>query len=945
MKKLYLIDGMSLVFRAYHAMHGARLITPSGDPSGAVFGFVNIITSFLERENPEYLAVVFDTKEPTFRHEMYKEYKANRDAFPEELVPQLASIKELLDHLSIKRIEMPGYEADDVIGTLAKRAAEENIPAICLTSDKDYLQLVDDYVAILKPAGKGGEFELISYEGVKDKFGVVPEKVIDVMALIGDTSDNIPGVKGIGEKTAIPLINEYGSLEDLYHNVDKIERKAVKDKLINNKDNAFLSKKLVTIDVNVPYISNIEDFKLPEADFVKLDLFFEKQGFNTIRNKWRQKAVGADFSVSVENVDKLPEINTVHDTITETSHKYLLIDDIDNVKSLAAELENAVEFAFDLETSSLEKMDSEIVGIAISLKEGEAYYIPVDDRLDGKETKQINTPQIGMFEQSDKGNEIPVYSSSLPTKAVLKILRPLLENDNIGKIGQNAKFDTFLMKRYGIDVSPITFDTMLASYLIDPEAKHNLDALSKGRLNYTPVPISSLIGEKKSEQRSMKEIDPKEISDYACEDADLALKLKNIMYKELEKEGLLKLAEDIEFPIVEVLTQMEYNGVVIDSDSLNEISGQISEQTAKLTDMIFKEAGTDFNIDSPQQLGHILFEKLMIPPIKKTKTGYSTDVQVLSYLSPTYPIADMVLEYRQLQKLKSTYVDALPKLVCDSSGRIHTTYNQTVASTGRLSSVDPNLQNIPIRTDAGKEIRKAFIPGDKDRVILSADYSQVELRIMAHICGDQALIDAFRNGHDIHAATAAKLNNIDISDVTQDMRRIAKTVNFGIMYGLGAFGLSQRLGLSRTQSKEIIDNYFEKYPGIRKYIDMTIKSCKKKGYAETLCGRRRHFPNINSKNRNLSNAAERGAINMPIQGTASDMMKIAMISIYKEMKKRGMKSLMTMQVHDELVFDTLKSELDELRSLVIDKMESALPLGEVPVVVDTGTGNNWLEAH
>ncbi|MFP4543303.1 MAG: DNA polymerase I [Candidatus Kapaibacterium sp.] len=937
MKKLYLIDGMSLVFRAYHAMFRSNLTSPEGMPSGAVFGFINILTNMLEKENPDRIAVVFDRHEPTFRHEMYEAYKANRDEFPEDLGPQLALIKEMLDHLNIPRLEKPGYEADDLIGTLSNRASQKGWEVYCLTSDKDFYQLVNDHVKIYKPRTKG-EFEIIGYEGVKEKFGVKPPQVIDVLALIGDASDNVPGVKGIGEKTAIPLIQEYGSLEALYDNLDKVTKKAVKTKLENNRDSAFLSKKLVTIITDIELDIDYEDCVWQEPSYEKLDELFAKLGFKQMREKWRGKA-GEQIKFQLDIDDDLiarsasaAKINTIDDI----EKSYRLIKSEQELELMIDKLSGYDFFALDIETSSLDRDRCALTGISFSAEEGYAYYVPVYNdevlsKLDGD----------GLFDVQLNPKK---WELSLPAGMVLDKLKPILENKNIGKCGQNIKYDVYILRRFGVKVSPVIFDSMIASYVINPDEKHSMDALAQKWMNYKPIPISSLIGEKKSMQKSMEDIDPAVISDYACEDADVALKLRNVLDKALREEKLDKLAYEVEFPMIEVLNEMESRGVEIDTSALADISQRLALKAQEMTELIYKEAACEFNIDSPKQLGHILFEKMMIPSVKKTKTGFSTDVQVLTSLAETFPIANYILEYRQLVKLKSTYVDALPKLINPVTGRIHTTYNQTVASTGRLSSTDPNLQNIPIRSDAGKEIRRAFIPSE-GRVMFSADYSQIELRIMAYICGDSHLINSFIEGHDIHSATASVLYDKPLEDVTQDMRRIAKTVNFGIMYGLGSFGLSQRLGLGRKESQEIIDNYFAKYPGIRKYIDLTIEECRKKGYAETIMGRRRYFPDINHKNRNLRNAAERGAINMPIQGTASDMMKIAMINIHREMKNRKFRSDMILQVHDELVFDVLPEELDDLKKLVISNMESALPLGKVPVIADTGTGKNWFEAH
>ncbi|MCO5252491.1 MAG: DNA polymerase I [Candidatus Kapabacteria bacterium] len=933
MKKLFLIDGMSLVFRAHHAMIKSGLKSPSGEPTGALFGFTNMISSLLERENPEYISVAFDREEPTFRHERYEAYKANRAEFPEELIPQLPRIKQFLEFVGIKCIEIARFEADDIIGTIAKNASANEWQAVCVTSDKDYYQLVDEKVTLMKPGRKGEDFEYVGINEVKEKFGVRPDQVIDVLALIGDASDNVPGVKGIGEKTAIPLVVEFGSVEAIYENLDKIEKLSVRTKLEGEREMAMLSKELVTIDTNMQLEPSLEDLKMGETQFIELDKLFAEAGFNTIREKWRRKS-NPEIWLNVTHEIEQKQ----HDNFGSIEKDYRLIDSMEKLDALIVELSKAHTLSFDLETTGLDRATCNIVGIAISIAEFTGCYIPVYYDED-------NLPEYNSNLFSEK-KPTPRRDNQIPVNLVISKLAPILTNPKIKKCGQNIKFDMSIMKRHGVDLSPIAFDSMVASYVLDPDEKHNLNDLSKKWLNYEPIPISSLIGEKKSEQISMSDVDPEIIKDYASEDADLALRLYAKLDEALGKDKkLFDLAHNIEFPLIEVLTQMEANGICIDTSALLEVSKQIEIEAADLQRLIFAEAGIEFNIDSPKQLAEILFEKMQIPPIKKNKTGYSTDVQVLNELSLSYPIASYIVEYRQIQKLKSTYVDALPKLINKTTGRIHTTYNQTVASTGRLSSTDPNLQNIPIRTDKGKEIRKAFIAKNDDYVIMSADYSQIELRIMAHICGDEQMIDSFRQNHDIHSATASVLFGKPLSEVNQDMRRIAKTVNFGIMYGLGSFGLAQRLNLSRSEAKEIIDNYFAKYAGIKKYMDLTVEFTRKHGYAETLCGRRRYFPDIDNKNFNLRNAAERAAINLPIQGTASDMLKIAMITIHNEFAKNKYNSKMLLQVHDELVFEVQKSEIDEIKSLVIDKMSSALSLGEVPVIVETGIGSNWLEAH
>lgn len=926
-KRIYLIDGMSLVFRAYHAMSASNLKNKHGEPTGAIFGFVNIITSFLEKENPEYIAIAFDTEQPTFRHEIYENYKANREAFPDDLVPQLLKIKKFIQLVGIHQIEVPGYEADDVIGTIAKKAAQIGYEVFCITNDKDYYQLVDEKIALMKPSRKGDDFEIVRRSQVFEKFGVSPDKVVDVLALIGDSSDNIPGVKGIGEKTAIPLIQQFGSLEDLYENLDKISKEAIKTKLIQDRDNAFLAKKLVTIDTNVPIEINLNDFKLQMADYAEIDRLFAELSFVQIRQKWQQKG---NLIFTKNKSQDLQDIETI-------STKYQTVNN-NNLSFVIEYLSGFNLLAFDIETDSLDRQNCEIVGISFSVKPNEAFYLP----LGSPNQKISNSISSTLF-----SNETETYdkNENIPFDYAITEIKKVLENSQIYKCGQNVKFDAYVLKRFGVEVNPIMFDTMVADYLINPEARHNLDALSERWLKYKPIPISELIGENKKQQISMREVPVEIVSRYACEDADLVIKLKEVLENELANRNMTKLANEIEFPLIKVLLDMEFHGVMVDRSVLRSISQELDKNIAELKKTIYDFAGEEFNIDSPRQLGEILFEKLKIKSVKKTKTGYSTDAGVLAELAPKYPIADAVLKYRTLTKLKSTYVEALPQLINPKTSKIHTTFNQTVASTGRLSSTEPNLQNIPVRTEIGREIRKAFVPSNSENILISADYSQIELRVMAYISQDRNLIEAFKQGLDIHSATASLLFNTSINKVDSNMRRVAKTVNFGIIYGLGSYGLSQRLGISRSEAAEIIDNYFNKYPAIREYINSTIEFVRKNGYAETLCGRRRYFEDINSKNTNLRLAAERAAINMPIQGTASDMIKIAMIRVHGRLLDEGYNTRMIMQVHDELVFDAPEKEYPQVSQIIISEMTNSLPLGEVPVVVDIGFGKNWLEAH
>lgn len=941
MPRFFMVDGMSLVFRAYHAMFRSELTNTVGEPTGAVFGFANILTSLLDKYDPKHILVVYDTHAPTFRNEMYDLYKANRAEFPEDLGPQITKIKEMLNLFGISQMELDGFEADDLIATLANKASEQEIDSYCLTSDKDYYQLVTDHIKILKPAHKGGALEVVDYPEVREKFGVRPDQVIDVQALIGDSVDNIPGVKGIGIKTAFPLIEKYETLEGVYENIDEIRSKSVKAKLAEHKEMAFLSKQLVTLKKDCPIEFNFDDYEFKDTNYEELDKFLAHEGFRTLRTKWFERS-GRSGSVAPPVIE---EEGVELETIESIENDYKMVNTNQGLVDLVAEIENYDVLSVDLETSGLNKNECNIVGIALSFKEKTGYYIPV---IDNSELELIKPQNKSLFEQEEIDetymNRKLRADKSLSINYVIDMLKPILESKKIGKCGQNIKFDQYILMRYDVLIAPIVFDSMIASYVLNPDEKLNLDALSEKWLGYKPVAIKSLIGEKKKDQKSMADLNPEDISDYACEDADLALQLKNKMEPKLKGSSQEKLAYEIEFPTITVLNKMEMSGVSIDTDALEELQAEISKRIDKLEEQIYDEAEEQFNINSPKQLSQIMFEKMGIPAVKKTKTGYSTNEQVLSQLAPMHSIAEYVLDYRQLSKLQSTYVESLPRMVFEGTDKIHTTYNQAVASTGRLSSTDPNLQNIPIRSDLGKKVRKAFIPSEGN-ILLAADYSQVELRIMAFICGDEKMLSGFINGDDIHAATAAVLNDIPQEQVTQDMRRIAKTVNFGIMYGLGAYGLAERLGISRGDAKDIIDNYKEKYHGIIKYMDDTVDSARVKGYAETLCGRRRYFPNINSKNRMLKNADERAAINMPIQGTASDMLKIAMINIDEEMTKRKLKSKMILQVHDELVFDVVQSELDELKELVIEKMSTALPLGDVPVVVDTGTGINWFEAH
>jgi DNA polymerase-1 len=922
---LILIDGFSLVFRAYHALQRTGMKSATGEPTFAVFAFANILTSLLDKHDPDAIAVVFDTAQPTFRHELYPEYKAHRDAFPDDLVPQLARIKSLITAMGLEQVELPGFEADDIIGTIARRESQDGHQILCVTSDKDYFQLVTDKVSILRPGKNVGEYDVYTASEVRAKFGVGPEHVIDVLALIGDASDNVPGVKGVGEKTAIPLIEQFGSLEKVYEHLDQVEKASLKSKLEASREMAFLSKQLVTIHTDVPIDAKRVALTRKVMDYTALDQLCQELDFHSLRRKFAEYAQhsGVDIGIDATSGNQLR-------TLSDVDHDYTLVDTPGALHDVLEHIKGCTELSVDLETTGLDAMRCEIVGVALSDRPGRAWYIDVDDNSTGDAAASL-------FGNDDR--------HGLAVHEVIHALKPLLEDPSIGKVGQNLKYDALVLRRYDVDLCPIVFDTMLASYLLDPDQKHNLDALAERWLQYRPISITSLIGEKRSEQISMREVDPSVVTEYAGEDADVALQLTHALRPELERAALVELAQQIEFPAVSVLVTMEYNGICVDPEALGTIADFTRSEARRLEQEIWHEAGEEFTISSPKQLGTILFDKMMLPAAKKTKTGYSTDSSVLNELAETFPIARMVLDYRQVEKIRSTYVEALPRMIHPHTGRVHTTFNQTVAATGRLSSTEPNLQNIPVRTELGQQIRKAFVPQREGWSILSADYSQIELRIMASMSGDASLLEAFAQGADVHAATAATLFDVPMHEVSSEQRRIAKTVNFGIMYGQGAFGLAQQLGLPRHEAQQIIAQYFEKYPGIKNYIDTTIATTRDRGYATTLRGRRRLFPLINSQNRQLQAAAERAAVNMPIQGTAADMMKIAMINVDRRMRREQVQALLMLQVHDELLLEVPQHEREQVTTLVREEMERALPLEGVPVVVDTGWGQSWYEAH
>lgn len=932
-KKFVIIDAMALAYRAYFAFINRPLTNSKGEVTSAVYGFLNQLIKVFEDHKPDYIAVAFDSKEKTFRHEQYDKYKSSRDKMPDDMIPQLQRIKDIVLALNIPLYILPRYEADDIVGTAVKIAEEKGLLSFAITPDKDYFQLITDKTKVVRPGKMSDEAILYDKQKVVDELGFEPKNMVDYLALIGDSSDDIPGVAGIGPKSAVPLIQKYGTIENIYKHIEEIEKAGIKKKLEASKENAFISKELATIFCEVPIDFDFEHAKFTDPDFDKLkEILFELE-FKSIYAKlikYYQTNVSSDSnevnSDKVTNADtEIDFSNEAMNLFDEKKVKYHLIQKENEARKLAAKLLDVPLFVFDTETDGLNTFEVKLAGASFCIKPDEAYFIalnPFDD-------------EPGLFENK--------LSDRLPVSIFVKIFKKIFENNEIKKVCQNGKYDIAVLRSIGINVNNFYFDTMLASYILDPDQKHGMDALSEKYLNYSPISISNLIGEKK-DPKKIFDVDAAELSNYAAEDADITFKLYEVLDEQLKKQKIEKVAYDIEFPLVPVLEDMENEGIKIDTAALNQFSKDLQILLDNYTSEIYKVAGNEFNINSPKQLQEILFTKLNLATGRKTKTGFSTDARALENLRGEHEIVDMILNYRQAAKLKSTYADALPNMINKKTGRVHTSFNQTVASTGRLSSVDPNLQNIPIRTEMGKEIRKAFVPRDKNYKILSADYSQIELRIMASICGDEALIKAFSEGEDIHRSTAALVFNVNPEDVTPDMRRKAKEVNFGILYGIGPFGLKTRLGVTQTHAKEIIDTYFKTFKRVREFMDSSVRFAQENGYAETLSGRRRYLKNINSSNRVVRQFEERVAINMPIQGTAADMIKLAMINIYNELTKRKTKTKMILQVHDELLFDAHKDEIDKLLPVIKKLMESALPL-KVPVVAEIGIGDNWLDAH
>lgn len=932
MKKLFLLDGMALIYRAYFALNKVPRLTSYGLNTGAIMGFTNTLLEVLKNQNPSHIAVVFDTAAPTNRHIEFEAYKAHRQEMPEDLSKSIPYIFKLVEGFNIPLITMDGYEADDIIGTLAKQAEKEGFTVYCMTPDKDFGQLVSDNIFIYKPARMGNGAEVQGVPEILEKWEIDDvSQVIDILGLWGDAVDNIPGIPGIGEKTAKKLVKEFGSVEGLIANSDKLKGKQ-QENVINFAEQGLISKKLATILLDVPVTLDEEQLQVtaPNKEILEplfAELEFRTLGkrvfgddFSTADNSAKANSAQMDlFAITQPTDSDVPEQPAAslspNLTIKDTAHDYMLIDSPEKIEELANTLSQQTAICFDTESTGIDPLVADIVGLSFSFEKGKAYYVP--------------TPADTKLAQ-----------------LIIDSFKSIFENTAIQKIGQNLKYDILLLSRYGVRIQGPLFDTMLAHYLIDPDTRHGMDILSETYLGYTPISITELIGSKGKNQGNMRDVAIEIAKDYAAEDADITWQLYEKFAPLLSETGTTNLAEQVEFPLVYVLSEMEKNGVKIDTDTLKAFSLSLEKDITSIEQRIYDKTGTKFNIASPKQLGEILFDKLQLDPkAKKTKTGqYKTGEEVLVALAHKSDIVQDILDFRQYQKLKSTYVDALPTLINPETGLIHTSYNQAVAATGRLSSTNPNLQNIPIRTEKGREVRKAFVPRSENHTILSADYSQIELRIMAELSQDENMLEAFTKGYDIHRATAAKVYNVDLDEVTSDQRRNAKAVNFGIIYGQSAFGLSQNLGISRREAAEIIDQYFAQYSGVRAYMSKAVESAKEKGYAETILKRRRYLRDINSANMTVRGFAERNAINAPIQGSAADMIKIAMIHIQKDIEDQKLSGKMIMQVHDELVFDVPKNEVETFKRIISERMTKAITL-RVPIEVEIGEGSNWLEAH
>lgn len=909
--RIFLIDGTALAYRGYFAFIRSPLKNSRGEDTSAIFGVANSLMKMRREEKPDYWLFVFDHPSKTFRDELFEDYKANRAPTPDDLKSQIPKVKDVAQSLGCKLIEMPGFEADDLIATLTKKALEHDFDVVIATGDKDLMQLVNDHVSIYNPRKAGAEIEWLDPAGVKEKFGVPPSQVRDVLALMGDTSDNVPGVPGIGPKTAMELITQFGDLESTLKGASTLKRASLKEKLEKYADQARLSQRLVTLHEDCPIEWTPEEWRATTLDEKQAARLFSDLEFKSLI-KWLSPDVATPAVAPTVQADSTASVEA------DTPGVYQRVRTIEELKSLANQMAEAEWLAVDTETTSLVIADVELVGISLSFEKAKAYYIPVG--------------------HADS-------SANVPLNDVLSILGPILSGERPRLIAQNVKYDAMVFAKYGITLGGVGFDPMLASYCLDPGGRaHGLDALAEQYCGHQMQPITDLIGSG-SKQQSFSLVDVDAATYYAAEDADYTFRLFQILSPDVKSAGVEQLFAEIELPLAPVLGRMEVAGVNINRDFLRDLSKSMESQISALVTRIYEAAGEEFNLNSPAQLGHILFDILKLEPVRKTvKTAQrATDVGVLEKLANEHPLPRLMLEYRQLAKLKSTYVDSLVELVHPKTGRVHTSFQQTVAATGRLSSTDPNLQNIPVRTEEGRQIRKAFIARDDDHTLLVADYSQIELRLMAHFSEDPALVSAFRDAADVHVRTAAEIFGIPESAVTSDQRRLAKTANFGIIYGVSAFGLSQQSDMSVGEAKTFIDTYFKKYPGVRRYIDDTVANARREGMVRTLFGRRRFLPDINSSNRQRREFAERNAVNTPMQGTAADIIKKAMIEIDRQLYQNGNRSVMTLQVHDELVFDAHRSEIDWLRELVRTSMECVVKL-HVPLIADIGTGDNWLEA-
>ena len=932
-KKLFLLDGHALVYRAHYSFISRPLINSKGMDVSAVTGFTRSLWDVLVNQKPTHIAVSFDLKGPTFRHEMFKEYKANRDAQPEPISIALPIIEKIIEGFNIPVVTKQGFEADDVIGTLAKQAEKEGFKVYMMTPDKDYAQLVSDNVFMYKPGRKGGEVAILGRKEVLEKWDIERvDQVIDVLGLQGDAVDNIPGIPGIGAKTAVKLLKQFGSLEGLLENTDKLKGKQ-KEKVIEFAEQGLLSKKLATIDINVPVEFNADLYCVEPFNREALTEIFKELEFRTLARQilgvdqgkapaaskaGQQGNLFGDSEMESQSAQSIapPKYSVAPNNVYNTEHTYHLVDDEKKTADLVKLLSKEKSFCFDTETTGLDANEAELVGMSFAIKKGEAYYVSIP--ADREEALKVLAP-----------------------------FKPLFENEKIIKVAQNAKYDALILKWYDIELKGKYIDTMVVHYLLEPELRHGMDFLSESYLGYAPISITDLIGKKGKNQLSMRDVNMEKVVEYAAEDADITFQLKEELFPKLKDAELQKLYDEVEEPLINVLVDLEYEGINLDSDFLNKYSEELGKEIDQHQKDIIKEAGVEFNIASPKQVGEVLFDKMKIPyRWKKTKSGqYSTDETKLTELAKEYDFVAKIMKFRGLAKLKSTYVDALPKMVNPKTGRIHSSFNQALAATGRLSSNNPNLQNIPIKTEQGRKVRKAFVPRDKDHILLAADYSQIELRLIAEISKDKAMLDAFQKGHDIHTATAAGVYGKKLEDVTPDERRNAKTVNFSIIYGAGATNLSQQLDIKRAEAKELITQYFVTYNGLKNYMDDTVEFARKNGYVKTLLGRKRTLRDINSRNAFIRTNAERIAINTPIQGSAADMIKIAMINIHKALKEGNFKTKMILQVHDELVFDVYKPELEKVKPIIEEGMKNAMPDLQVPILVGMDTGEDWLEAH